>query len=157
MKKITLLTLCGFILFGLSCKKKDERTVFADFKVNGVHKRYMNSDSFSTSLCGASAWCGHFNLEVLAFSKNYFKIGIPEYPIVGKVYSNGETGFIVRYRDTNEVEYELTVTPMNVTFTLWEGSGGWAEGNFSGWLKSAAGDSVHIEAGTFSNMIQGSN
>ena len=79
---------------------------------------------------------------------------ILDYPIVGHVYISGDPGFVVRYRDENEVEYELTVTPMTVTFSKWEGSGGWVEGNFSGWLKSSAGDSVNIQDGYFQNMIQ---
>ncbi|MFH1160860.1 MAG: hypothetical protein V1733_07920 [bacterium] len=154
MKKITLLTMCLAILLGVSCKKKDDRYPYADFKVNGVHKKYENSDNFSTSSCGASTWCGHFTQQGLVFTKNYFKIGIPGNPVVGQTYSSGETGFVVRYRNENETEYELTVTPMTVTFSKWEGSGGWAEGNFSGWLKSAAGDSVQIQDGYFQNQIQ---
>jgi len=158
MKTTVVLSLCILFLLGISCKKKkDEHTVFAEFYVNGVHKKFENADSFSTSFCGASTWCGHFNYEILVYSKNYFKIGIPDDPVVGYVYTNSEAGFVVRYRDANEVEYELTKTPMNVTFTLWEGRGGWAEGTFSGWLEAANGDSVHIESGTFENMIQSDN
>jgi len=155
MKKFTLLTICLGIIIGISCKKKKEEVLpYAEFKVNGVHKKYENSDSFSTNLCGVSTWCGHFTEQGLVFVKNYFKIGIPGDPVVGKVYSNADNGFVVRYRDEYETEYELTVTPMTVTFTKWEGSGGWAEGIFSGWLKSAAGDSVQIQDGYFQNQIQ---
>lgn len=156
MKTFTLLTLCLAIFLGISCKKKKEY-VHVTFTVNGVHKKYENSDYFSTNYCGVSKWCGHFNQEQLVFATNYFKIGFPDDPpVVGKIYSSGEPGFVVRYRDVNEndPEYELTVTPMIVTLSKWEGSGGWAEGTFSGWLKSSKPDSVHILDGFFQNMIQ---
>ena len=154
MKKIALLTICLVIFLGISCKKKKDSYPYAEFTVNGVNKKYETSDSFSTLYCGASTWCGHFKKTGSTIYTNTFKIGIPDDPIVGYSYSSGIKGFIVRYYNDNGVEYDLSNAPMTVTFSKWDGSGGWAEGNFSGWLKTVVGDSVQITNGYFENQIQ---
>ncbi len=152
MKKIPCLIMMLVIMMTFSCKKKKEY-VHTTFNVNGAAKSYENSDYFSMSLCGASTWCGHFNKEPLVTLKNYMKFGIPGDPVIGRVYANGEHGYKVVYRNEYETEYILGSGQMNLSFSRWDGPGGWAEGTFSGWLKSLAGDSVQITNGYFQNMI----
>ena len=155
MKKIMLLTICLTILASFSCSKKEDRSPYAEFKVNGAHKHYRNSNNFSTNnLCGSSTWCGHFKEHPTILSKNVFKIGIPGDPIVGHTYIGDEVGYIIRYNDHNEKEYLKFDSTMTVTFTKWDGSGGWAHGNFSGSLKSDDGDIVQIQNGYFENKIE---
>ncbi len=151
MKKFPILLMVLPILMTFSCKKSKEY-IHTTFTVNGAEKSYENSDYFSTSLCGSSTWCGHFNKEPFVTIKNYMKFGIPGDPVIGKVYWITEHGCKVVYRNEYETEYTLG-SQMSFSFTRWDGPGGWAEGTFSGWLKSLAGDSVQITNGYFQNMI----
>jgi len=152
MKQLFIPVILLFALLAFACKKSKEY-VHCTFTVNGVDKNYENSDYFSTSLCGASTWCGHFTREPLTATKNYMKFGIPGDPVVGRIYTNGEHGYKVVYRNEYETEYTLGFGQMNLSFTRWDGAGGWAEGTFSGWLKSLAGDSIQISNGYFQNMV----
>jgi hypothetical protein len=154
MKKFLIPALSLLILFSISCKKNKDY-IHTVFTVNGTQMKFENSDYFSTNLCGASTWCGHFYKEPLTTVKNYMKFGIPGDPVVGRIYTLGEEkGCKVVYRDPYDKEYSFPSTaPMTFSFIRWEGPGGWAEGTFSGWLKSFEGDSVQILDGYFENMI----
>jgi len=151
MKRHFILYLIILAFLAVSCKKSKEY-IHTTFTVNGVEKKYENSDYFSKSLCGSSTWCGHFHQEPMVTIKNYMKFGIPGDPVIGRVYWNYEQGCKVVYRNENETEYTLG-NQMSFSFSRWDGPGGWAEGTFNGWLKSLAGDSIQITNGYFQNMI----
>jgi hypothetical protein len=156
MKKIVILGICALMVVVFACKKKasdPEPVPYTTFKVNGVAKSFATYSRFTKDFCSTSTFCCRFSKDTSATSAQ-LKFGIPGDPIVGHVYTTGEYRFSCFYFDENQVRYDLTDTnPFTVTFTLWEGQGGWAKGVFSGWMKSASNDSVNITNGYFQNTI----
>jgi hypothetical protein len=155
MKKIVILGICLLIMCAVSCKKKKEDPVpvpYTSFKVNGVQKNYTVYSKFSKDLCSTSTFCCRFSSNETSNAAQ-IKFGIPGDPIVGYVYQSGEYRFSCFYLDDAGVRYDFTTAPFTLVFTLWEGQGGWAKGNFSGWMKSASNDSIEIKDGYFQNMI----
>jgi len=155
MKKISIFGICLLMMATIACKKKNEDPVpvpYAYFKVNGVEKSYPVYSKFSKDLCSTSTFCCRFssNESSTAAQMNF---GIPGDPIIGHVYQTGEYRFSCFYFDDAQVRYDFATAPFTVVFTLWEGQGGWAKGNFSGWLKSATNDSIYISNGYFQNTI----
>jgi hypothetical protein len=151
MKKCTLLCILLSVFVDFSCKKKNDPFPYAEFTANGTHKKYEQVSGFSKSFCASSTYCGHFYLS--HSDKDFLKIGIPGDPIPGHTYKNGDYRFEVYYLNDNGLRYDLTIAPLTLTFSKWEGAGGWAEGTFSGWLKSSQGDSLQLQNGNFVNTI----
>ncbi|MCX6248618.1 MAG: hypothetical protein NTW10_12915 [Bacteroidetes bacterium] len=155
MKKIAILGICLLMIASVACKKKTEDPApvpYAYFKVDGVAKSYTVYSKFTKDLCSTSTFCCRFssnNTETAA----QMKFGIPGDPVVGLVYKTGDYRFSCFYFDDAQVRYDFATAPFSVVFTQWDGQGGWARGNFSGWLKSPTNDSIHITDGYFQNMI----
>jgi hypothetical protein len=160
MKKLLIAMLLIAMVPALSCKKKSPDppvpVVYTRFKVGGVDKIYYNHSKFSKDLCSSSTFCCRFYHSSQSDDAQQIKLGIPGDPIVGYVYKTGEYRFSCFYIDAAGIRYDLTnnpTSPFQVVFTQWQGQGGWAKGNFSGWMKSAINDSIQFTDGYFENEI----
>lgn len=157
MKKIILLILCIAAIAATSCRKKSPDppppVPFTTFMLNGVERYYTSASNFSKDFCSSSTYCCRFFKNVDSETSEQIKFGIPGDPIIGHVYQTGETRFSCFFIDATGTRFDLTTSPFRVIFSLWEGQGGWAKGSFSGWMASAAGDSIHFENGIFQNKI----
>lgn len=141
-----------------SCHKSDPPAPvpYTRFKVDGTTKAYYGFSRFSKDFCSSSTFCCRFYLNAQSEISEQIKFGIPGDPIVGHVYTSGEHRFSCFYIDPFGTRYDLTSSPsspFHVTFSLWEGQGGWAKGTFSGWMISAANDSLYFSDGYFENEI----
>lgn len=156
MKKNAILLLAMMVFATIACRKSTpvppEPKPFTTFMVKGLEQHFPYASNFSKDFCSSSTYCCRFFNVDEATSKQ-LKIGIPGDPVVGHIYQTGEYRFSCFYIDDNLKRYDLATAPFMVVFTLWEGQGGWAKGNFSGWMKSAEGDSIHFENGFFQNKI----
>jgi len=156
MKNFMLICICALLLASVSCKKKKEDpepVPYTTFTVNGIQKNYSKYSKFSKDFCPTSTFCCRFSATEIDQDTEQLDFGIPGNPIVGHVYQSGDNRFSCFYYSPISGRYELTETPFQVVFTLWQGQGGWAKGTFSGWMKSMEGDSINIENGYFQNKI----
>ena len=159
MKKSFLILIALSLLATFSCKKKsseEEPVPYATYKVRGVSTTLNYVYSFTKDLCSTSTYCGRFMVSGDTSKKETLKLGIPGDPIVGYVYYTGLYRFSCFYIDPNGTRYDLTGSDssmFSVVFTQWDGQGGWGKGYFSGWMKSAANDSLLFQNGYFQNKI----
>jgi len=79
------------------------------------------------------------------FKVNGVKKNYPEYSRFSKDFCSSST-YCCKFFPNKESQNM-------VVFSLWEGQGGWAKGNFSGFMKTATGDSIEILDGYFENQI----
>ena len=152
MRKIHFILILMLLLPGFACKKNNPAPVampYASFTIKGVNHTYHSYSKFSKDLCVSSTYCGQFYYDSDNQELNNIKIGIPGDPIVGHIYKSGDYRFDVFYLNETGVRYDLTVSPMQVVFSVWEGQGGWGKGTFSGWLRSSNNDSIEITNGYF--------
>ncbi len=149
---IALLMFCG-----LACKKHEtpppDPRPYASFTLRGGKQTYYSYNKFSKDLCVSSTFCGDFYFDSDNQDISRLKIGIPGDPVVGHIYKSGDNRFDVFYLDEKGIRYILTGAPLQLVFSVWEGQGGWGKGNFSGWLKSSANDSINLTDGYFQGKI----
>jgi hypothetical protein len=156
MKRLLLFGISLLIVVSFSCKKKNEDPPpkpYTTFTLSGVTKTYNHSSYFSKNFCSSSTYCTRFYLTGDTTSSETLKIGIPGDPLVGHVYETGEYRFSCFYVNGSGLRYDLATAPFQVTFTRWDGQGGWAKGTFSGWMISEFGDSIQFQNGYFQNTI----
>jgi hypothetical protein len=157
MKKVMFYGISLLWLTIISCSSKNETPSepqpYASFLFNGVPKTYNYAIRFSKSYCAGSTYCALFSLKKDTAVSEKLKIGIPGEPLVGHVYQNGDQGFTCYYESSVGTLYMPGEKPFTVTFSRWDGQGGWGMGTFSGFLYSP--DSVFIELrnGYFQNEI----
>ena len=154
MKKIIICLLIASVGFAFACKKKSESPVaYVTFKVNGVQKTYYNCSRFCKDLCASSTYCGTFDLNNNILPAELLKVGLPGDPVSGQVFKSGDYRFVFTWVDPTTKWYTVSGGTLQLTMIRWEGQGGWAYANFSGWLKASDTDSVYLSDGYFQNWI----
>lgn len=153
---VLLLVLLAFII--ASCKKENPEPVpvpYAQFRINGNSFTYYHWDYFGKDICPYSTFCGDFYYYENQNSINSISIGIPGNPIVGHTYRSGESRFKFFFFDQNGKTYTEEMGNFALTFTRWEGQGGWCNANYSGWLKNRDNfsDSLYLDQGILLGKI----
>ena len=155
MKKLNILLVYLLVIFH-SCDNNSEAPPepekYISFMVDGALKKYSFSSSFSKTACTDATYCDLFTAMKDTAGSEKLKLGVPGEPVVGKVYKTGDQNFSCYFQNRQGVRYYLGTQPFLVTFTLWEGQGGWASGTFSGWLYSKW-DSLEFRNGSFQDEI----
>lgn len=156
MRRFFIFGICLLLGVSISCKKKKDDPPpkpYTSFILDGVKTTFNHASYFSKNFCGSSTFCTSFYLTSDTTSSETLKLGIPGDPVVGYVYQTGEYRFSCFYVDAAGMRYDLATAPFQVTFTQWDGQGGWAKGNFAGWLICETGDSIQFQNGYFQNEI----
>ncbi|MEI7491203.1 MAG: hypothetical protein WCK92_07390 [Bacteroidota bacterium] len=154
MKKLFVFLLIASLGIAISCRKSETPPIpYVKFKADGVQKMYYNYSRFCKDFCASSTFCGTFDLNDNLLPAEMLKIGLPGDPVSGQVFKSGDYRFDFTYVDPNQKWYKVDGGTLQLTITKWEGQGGWACGQFSGWLKATSTDSVYLTEGYFQNWI----
>jgi hypothetical protein len=153
-----ILLLAAAVLVIAGCKKKDTDPLpvpYTTFRLNGTAIKYVNWNYFGKDLCPYSTYCGGFYYYGNQSEIDRIDIGIPGDPIVGHVYHSGENRFKFFFFDNQGRCYTEAQANFSLTFSRWEGQGGWCNGTYSGWLKNRdnLSDSLYMDQGVFLSKI----
>jgi|GEM_PF-4561408 len=153
MKKYVLLILAALVLF-VGCEDDEKKYHYVKFTVDYTPKEFGYDEEIGGFENNSCIWFEDKD----DYEGDYITISLPSTVAVGDTFTQGESGFSFEYKDEDtDTYYEDKTSSFSLTVTKWEGSGGSAEGTFSGTLDRNLGSgdaTITLTDGTFECNIE---